>query len=495
MWSYTILNIKMEALPVINGFLYRKDNTNGEYKQCFCNLIKGYFIGYQDFFHRKIIFSFPIMFAKLETTSEIRDFSWIVKTKNEEEYFYAEKAEDYDKWMKILKKYCFMTNFAKNYEVVRDITQHTLKAQIKLVRSKTTNSRFVAKVYSKSQSIKQRHMMDFIKNEIRIMTSLDSDKLIRLYEFYSEADEIILVLEYARGGTLLVRLTKKLQYKEQEAVLLFRNVLESLKELHEFNVLHRDIKLENIFMPSRSQDVLAKLGDFDISCHTYNIEDNILCGTPGYVAPELFNDKQYSTKSDVYSLGVVLYAIINGKFPFKLKEAKLLYSSNKSCPLILESPNMKNVSSELVAVIKSMLKPNPEDRPSVDELLECPWLRKFQNNSFTIDSYRDFDPSVLEEDDEENYLRSKEKNMVIANKTEDFVKKKTTMRADTLKPEKINATRTITGELCGVTPGYIEVRSGTVHSQPKGGGAEAKKVQLVTYTKARAKYGNETNFS
>lgn len=143
------------------------------------------------------------------------------------------------------------------------------------------------------------------------MSLLNHEHILRFYEAYNDDDNFVIVLEYMKGGTLFDRVSKKRRYQEKDAAFVIKNLMIGLEYLHQKGIVHRDIKLENIFMPSETSDIAIKLGDFDLANFVALINHTKQCGTPGYMAPEVFYKHYggYSPKTDIFSSGVVLYAM------------------------------------------------------------------------------------------------------------------------------------------------------------------------------------------
>jgi serine/threonine protein kinase len=143
--------------------------------------------------------------------------------------------------------------------------------------------------------------------ELKILREVSHEYIMKLHEVYESETHLILILEYLRGGTLLQRVVKRRRFGEKECAIIIKKLILSLDYLHKKNIVHRDIKLENIFLIDDNETNI-KLGDFDLACHFDKIDYSKQCGTPGYVAPEIFNPKvQYDYKVDIFSAGVVLY--------------------------------------------------------------------------------------------------------------------------------------------------------------------------------------------
>lgn len=146
-------------------------------------------------------------------------------------------------------------------------------------------------------------------NEINIMRRLNHKNIIKMYEVYEGEYHIYIVLELLKGGELFDRIVKKGSYSERDAIILITRLLQALEYIHSKGIMHRDIKPENLILKDENSFDL-KLADFGLS-EFQNKKENLFtrCGTPGYVAPEVLEDKKYNTKCDIFSAGVILYIL------------------------------------------------------------------------------------------------------------------------------------------------------------------------------------------
>ena len=158
-------------------------------------------------------------------------------------------------------------------------------------------------------------------NEIRLLASISHPNIIAYKEsFYDEKNETLnLILEYANGGDLHSKIKEhkktKSYFKEKTIWSIFIQMLIGLKNLHDHNIMHRDLKSANILIMKNG---IYKLGDLNIS-KVYNSNfHNSKMGTPCYAAPEIWNNKPYTFKSDIWSLGIILYELCTFKLPFFL---------------------------------------------------------------------------------------------------------------------------------------------------------------------------------
>ena len=156
-----------------------------------------------------------------------------------------------------------------------------------------------------------------VMQEVYILSKIRHNKIVRLYEVFESQKHFLLVMEYCgRGGDLLQLVKKNKKLDEQRAKTIFKQVVHGVAHCHCRSVLHRDIKLDNILMDLTGN---IKICDFGVS--RLIKKDQIIqeqCGTPAYLAPEIIADKGYKGFNvDIWSLGVLLYTMLQGTVPFK----------------------------------------------------------------------------------------------------------------------------------------------------------------------------------
>ena len=169
-------------------------------------------------------------------------------------------------------------------------------------------------------------------NEVRILASINSPYIIGYKEsFIDESDQTLcIIMEYADDGDLYQKIklyTKnKTFFMEHDIWRIFIQITKGLNDLHEYNIIHRDLKSANVFL---FKDGTAKLGDLNVSKITTRGLGYTQTGTPYYASPEVWKDKPYNLKSDIWSLGCVFYELIMLTTPFKGKSMKDLYEKVK----------------------------------------------------------------------------------------------------------------------------------------------------------------------
>ena len=245
--------------------------------------------------------------------------------------------------------------------------------------------------------VKENEIDDLnIKNEIDILKNLDHPNIVKIYEFHETQDSYYIVTEYCKKGELYGYI--KNQYSERQLAVLFYQVFSGLCYLHGNNILHRDLKLENILISEVEKDIKTKETFFTIKIIDFgtakifqrNKTEKVVVGSSYYIAPEVFKHK-YNEKCDTWSVGVILYMLIVGRAPFdgiddneiieKIKEGK--YNSNHK--------KLLACSTEVQDLLKRLLDVNTETRLSAREALNHQWFKSYGGRSL----YSNFEKDEL----------------------------------------------------------------------------------------------------
>lgn len=181
-----------------------------------------------------------------------------------------------------------------------------------------------------------------------------------------------LVMEYVEGGSLHTYLREKpnRRLEEADAQRIFKQIMTALQYCHRKSIAHRDIKLENILL---DHDRNVKLIDFGFStCIPNDKKIKMFCGTPSYMGPEIVMKEEYAgPPADIWASAVLLYALMNGCFPFRGATDKELYRRIQRGTFVLHN---SAVSDAFIDILTLMLNVNADDRPTADEVLSDPWF-------------------------------------------------------------------------------------------------------------------------
>ena len=213
-------------------------------------------------------------------------------------------------------------------------------------------------------------------NEVRILASVKSNFVVSYKEaFFDEKDNTLcIVMEFADRGDLyqkIVQHKKSAQFFEESDIWqIFIQLVKGLKALHDLKILHRDMKSANVFLFSNGS---AKLGDLNVSKVARRGLGYTQTGTPYYASPEVWKDKPYDNKSDVWSLGCVLYEMITLRPPFRAQDMEGLFK--KVCKgQYNRIPD--RFSDDLFTIVQFLLQVNPATRPSCEQILNHPVVLK-----------------------------------------------------------------------------------------------------------------------
>ncbi|OTF73820.1 serine/threonine-kinase-like protein [Euroglyphus maynei] len=245
-------------------------------------------------------------------------------------------------------------------------------SQVKVAIHSLTKEKVAVKILDKSRLDMKTQKM--LSREIRTMETLHHPNLIRIFEVIESFSKHFLVMELAPGGELFQVISTNGRFSESEAKHFFSQILSAIDHMHQHNLIHRDIKAENVFF---SDPTTVKVGDFGFSTRIA-AKDELLstfCGSPPYAAPELFRDESYrGPYVDYWALGVLLYFIVTGMMPFRAQNIVTLKKLIMDCHY-----NMPNhVSVECCQLITGFLQPDPLKRYTLEQARHTRWL---QNHS------------------------------------------------------------------------------------------------------------------
>lgn len=221
--------------------------------------------------------------------------------------------------------------------------------------------------------IKDRGVRSKILQEIDILKSASTvPQIVRLLEVFENKTYVFLVMVYAKGGDLLRYIKNKTRLCEDEARDMFLKILTGVCGLHSRKILHRDIKLDNILLDEHNEPAIC---DFGVSRRMTDGEViHEQCGTPAYIAPEIITGDGYSgLKADVWSMGIMLFAMLIGKMPFKGSTISDLHLSITTAAFKI--PEQPKISAEAKDLIHKMLTVDPDKRLSSFEVLKHSWLK------------------------------------------------------------------------------------------------------------------------
>ncbi|XP_035994803.1 serine/threonine-protein kinase Nek5 isoform X1 [Fundulus heteroclitus] len=261
-----------------------------------------------------------------------------------------------------------------DYEVIRQIGEGAFGRAL-LVRDKRGDGDrhcVVKQISLRKMSAKEKEAS---QKEVILLSQMKHPNIVSFIATFQEKGGLYIVMEYCDGGDLLKKINTQrgIPFSEEQIVDWFVQICLGLKHIHDRKVLHRDIKSQNIFLTSGGMKV--KLGDFGIARILNNtLEMARTCvGTPYYLSPEICESRPYNNKTDIWSLGCVLYELCSLKHPFEGSSLRQLVS--KICRGRY-TPVPSRYSHDLRLLLTQLFKVNPRDRPSVSSVLRRPFLEK-----------------------------------------------------------------------------------------------------------------------
>ena len=211
------------------------------------------------------------------------------------------------------------------------------------------------------------------------MAQVHHENIIRLLCTYVTPLKVFIVTELAAGGELLERVVENGNFSESDARSMIYQVLKGMEYLHSKNIVHRDLKLENILLSDGSSSAIVKIADFGLA--RFFADDSQLrtiCGSPLYVAPEILdigaNMETYTPAVDMWSIGVMLYILLSGNSPFENEDEQSLFQMIRLGEYSMDDHLWDHVSDEAKDCVQRLLTVNTSVRMTITQALEHPWV-------------------------------------------------------------------------------------------------------------------------
>ncbi|XP_075068634.1 serine/threonine-protein kinase 17A [Mixophyes fleayi] len=275
---------------------------------------------------------------------------------------------------------------------------------------KDTEKEFAAKIMRKRR--KGQDCRVEILHEIAVLElARDNLWVIKLHEVYETATEIILVLEYAAGGEIFNQCVAEREeaFKEMDVQRLMRQILKGVSFLHRHNLVHLDLKPQNILLTSDRPLGDIKIVDFGLSRIMNNNEElREIMGTPEYVAPEILSYEPINTSTDMWSIGVLAYVMLTGTSPFLGDDKQHTFLNISQLNVSYTDGDFEGISESAIDFIKALLVREPEGRATAEDCLHHPWLAQGDLPdlySSAMNTVQDGN-QVVQEEEEEDELKT-----------------------------------------------------------------------------------------
>ena len=298
-----------------------------------------------------------------------------------------------------------------NYKVIQQLGEGSFGKAFLCKRESDDSLCVIKQILIEGMDKKEK---DDVLNESIILAKLDHQNIIKFFEVFESNKPkhmVNIVTEYADGGDLSEKIKEKKNknnnFTESEILDYFTQICLAIKHIHEKKIIHRDLKSGNIFLMKNG---LVKLGDFGIAKRFQKTMDKAktIIGTPYYFSPEIINGKPYDSKSDIWSLGVLLYEMMTFKMPFNANSLPMLSVKIMRGQYI---PPPTIYTKDLRELVTKCLTVEPKNRPSIQEILRMPIIQNRIRSFLTENQYnKEFNKTITKKykEKEKNIIKNKE---------------------------------------------------------------------------------------
>ena len=337
-----------------------------------------------------------------------------------------------------LKLSCYINKYFNKYKKYPDTSLHFYKygrligqgafGKVNLGLNILTGRIVAVKSFNKNNSELTGENMKKIKYETDLMKKLNHPNITKILEMFEDEKYFLIIMEYINGGNLFSFVKKRRKLSEKTAKFLFRQIILGIKYIHEQNIVHRDIKLENLLIDLNNN---VKICDFGIGRKIEN-KNQLLhdqCGTLMYMAPEILlstKEKGYEGfPVDIWSAGISLYIMLSGTLPFSYKKKKHIKNGEEieneeeeeeeesinsksktkkneddnfelQYSIVYREPKyIENISNEARDLLKGLLNKDPKRRLTIEQILNHPWLHNFKEKNASSNKFHLFTKSEM----------------------------------------------------------------------------------------------------
>jgi calcium-dependent protein kinase len=250
------------------------------------------------------------------------------------------------------------------------------------IRSKEKRAvKIIDKIWISQEMIEKRTVL----NEVDILKTLDHPNVLKVFEYFEDEQYYYIVMEYCKEGDLYDDLLKVEKYDEITAAKIMKQIFSGLAYIHKKNVVHRDVKLDNILITEKNEEIQIKIIDFNIA--TFNLGKRLskFTGTLSYIAPEVIKGN-YSEKCDLWSCGVIMYLLLSGKFPFEGDSKEDTIKKISCGNFNTKCGQWSKISESAKDLLSKLLQKKPSKRYSAIQALAHPWI-EMVNPGFVDEKY------------------------------------------------------------------------------------------------------------
>ena len=258
-----------------------------------------------------------------------------------------------------------------NYLIKKTLGQGTF-GKVKLGIYLPSGEKVAIKILEKDKIVEKDDKIR-VKREFDMLAKLNNPNVILVAEIFESQDNYYSVMEYCEGGELFNYIVKYRRLDNAEAAFFYYQLINGLEYIHSLGIVHRDLKPENLLL---TKEHILKIIDFGLSNYFREGQKELLstpCGSPCYASPEMVSGKKYNGfKIDVWSTGIILYAMLCGYLPFEDKDNDILFEKILECKLIFP----KYIKKDAKDLMQKILVTDPEKRINIKEIKKHPFYLK-----------------------------------------------------------------------------------------------------------------------
>ena len=375
-----LIDIKEDQCIQYEGYVYKYSQSQKKMKKTYFKLIGKdlYYYKKKEEKNHRGMHNLSGVFIKRGEDFEFEGkkyFSIIILYQNEKSYFF-DNEQDFNNWFEKLNLAIQNKSLFDKYEVKQKIGKGKF-GLVKFGINKETKKPVAIKIMAKKNMDKSD--LELAKVEIDILKIGQHPNIIKLYDIYENENYIYIIMEYCSGGDLLSYFEyNEYELPEEKVCEIIHKLSMAIYYLHSYGIVHRDLKPENILMTDLSPKADIRLLDFGLSKIIGNDEK---CtepyGTLSFVAPEVLQGKPYDKSVDLWSIGIITFLLLCGYLPFDDKHSEREIARQTILdPVPFEDKIWNKYSPEAKTFVEGLLQKKPENRYSIKEVLEHPWIKK-----------------------------------------------------------------------------------------------------------------------
>ncbi|KXJ77079.1 testis-specific serine/threonine-protein kinase 6-like [Aedes albopictus] len=277
--------------------------------------------------------------------------------------------------------------FGSKSSITRALNLHGYHMGIKIGKGSFSSVR-LAKHISKNQNVQtlackvidvrkctEEFIKKFFPRELSVLMKIRHPHIIKIHSILKRERMVFIFMDYAEGGDLLKHINKNGLMKEPQAKRWFAQLVSALRYLHSIDIAHRDLKCENILISKKGSLLLADFGFARICGEENGTFSNTYCGSAAYAAPEVILGMPYNPmRADVWSLGIILFVMLNAAMPFDDRNLKKLVEDHRNRNYGFDELVDKQLTLAAKHTVFELLNPEPTERIELDQLTKLGWI-------------------------------------------------------------------------------------------------------------------------